>query len=112
MPVLGPLLLLAAILIVLLWALSLGVNLIGLILMLIVAGLIGLVADAIVPGEIPFGWVGAVATGLLGSWLGVVLIGRVGPELFGLPIIPALVGAVVVALAYTLIVRAISRPAA
>lgn len=80
--------------------------------MLIVAGLIGFIADAIVPGEIPFGWLGAIATGLLGSWLGVVLIGRVGPELFGLPIIPALVGAIIVALVYTLIARAVSRPAA
>ena len=74
-----------------------GSGLIGLILHLVMAGLIGTLADVVVPGRLPWGWVGAVVAGLLGSWLGVRLIGSVGPALFGVPLFPAFVGALVLA---------------
>lgn len=71
-------------------------NVMGFLLMLIIAGLVGFAADALVPGEqLGDGWLGAVGVGLLGSWVGSALIGRLGPVLMGVPIIPALLGAVV-----------------
>ena len=71
----------------------------GLVLHLVVAGIVGWLADLIVPGKLPWGWVGAVLAGLAGSWLGTRLIGHVGPSPFGVPLIPAFVGAVILAFA-------------
>jgi uncharacterized membrane protein YeaQ/YmgE (transglycosylase-associated protein family) len=75
----------------------LAFGLIGLLLHLFMAGLVGALADAIVPGRLPWGWLGAILAGLAGSWLGVLLIGHRGPVLFGVPIIPGLAGAVILA---------------
>lgn len=75
----------------------LTVSLLGLIVTLVIAGLIGWAANKIVPGRIPYGWVGAVVAGLLGSWLGGVLLGDAGPDIGGIAIVPALVGAVILA---------------
>jgi uncharacterized membrane protein YeaQ/YmgE (transglycosylase-associated protein family) len=83
----------------------LTVSLVGLLLTLIVAGLVGWAADALIPGgKLPGGWVGAVLTGLIGGFVGAWLFGALrihdpGFALFGVDLIPAFVGAVVVALA-------------
>lgn len=79
-------------------------NVMGFIMMLLVAALVGFAADALIPGpQIPHGWLGAMGAGLIGSWLGTLLIGRVGPILMGVPLLPALLGALllVVIVAYT-----------
>jgi uncharacterized membrane protein YeaQ/YmgE (transglycosylase-associated protein family) len=76
---------------------SLTFGLIGLALHLFMAGLVGALADAVVPGKLPWGWVGAILAGLIGSWLGVLILGHLGPSLFGVPIIPGFVGAVILA---------------
>ncbi len=70
-------------------------NVVGVLLTLLMAGVIGWLAESLVPGRTPFGWVGAVVAGLLGSWLGTALIGHVGPVIFRIPIVPALVGALI-----------------
>src|SRR5919197_3479093 len=75
----------------------LAFGLIGLLLHLFMAGLVGALADAIVPGRLPWGWLGAILAGLAASWLGVLLIGHRGPILFGVPIIPGFVGALILA---------------
>ena len=77
-------------------------SLMHLLLMLAIAGIVGWLADAVVPGRLPWGWLGAILAGLVGSWLGVVLLGlvglgRIGPTIADVPIIPAFVGAVVLA---------------
>jgi uncharacterized membrane protein YeaQ/YmgE (transglycosylase-associated protein family) len=77
---------------------------IGLLLTLIVAGLVGWAADMVVPGALPGGWIGAVLTGIIGgfvgTWLFAVLhIHDPGFSLFGVDLIPAFVGAVIVAFA-------------
>src|SRR5205823_10908461 len=64
---------------------------------LAVAGLVGWIADLAVPGELPFGWLGAVVAGLLGGWIGALVIGNFGPSLFGVHLLPATLGAAVVA---------------
>lgn len=74
---------------------------IGVIATLVIAGLVGALADSIVPGDIPFGWLGSILAGLVGSWLGVWLFGVMnigtGPVLFDIPLIPAFVGALILA---------------
>ncbi|MBI4322618.1 MAG: GlsB/YeaQ/YmgE family stress response membrane protein [Chloroflexi bacterium] len=72
---------------------------VGILITLFLAGLIGWVADAIVPGRLPWGWLGAILAGLLGSWLGTWLFGHIGPSFFGIAIIPAILGAIILALA-------------
>jgi uncharacterized membrane protein YeaQ/YmgE (transglycosylase-associated protein family) len=84
-------------------------GLIGLGLHLLMAGLIGWLADVVVPGTLPWGWLGAILAGLVGSWLGVTLIGHVGPSIFGIPIIPGFVGAVILAFALSLLSGRLSR---
>ncbi|HZT09117.1 MAG TPA: GlsB/YeaQ/YmgE family stress response membrane protein [Chloroflexota bacterium] len=72
------------------WLIALGLH-------LLVAGIAGALADAVIPGKLPWGWLGAVLAGLLGSWIGVALIGQRGPSLFGVPLIQAFVGALILA---------------
>ncbi|HEY7063588.1 MAG TPA: GlsB/YeaQ/YmgE family stress response membrane protein [Chloroflexota bacterium] len=84
-------------------------GIIHLLLMLFMAGLVGWLADQVIPGRIPYGWLGAIAAGLLGSWLGTALIGYVGPRIFGIPVIPALVGAIILAVVAELAGKALVR---
>jgi len=66
---------------------------------LAIAGLVGWIADLMVPGELPYGWLGAVLAGVIGGWLGALLIGHFGPSLFGVQILPSLLGAAILAFA-------------
>jgi uncharacterized membrane protein YeaQ/YmgE (transglycosylase-associated protein family) len=87
----------------------LTIGLIGLLLTLLVAGLVGWAADMVIPGgSLPGGWLGAVLTGLIGGFIGAWLFGALrihdpGFTLFGVDLIPAFVGAVIVALAAQLL---------
>src|ERR1700682_4553315 len=88
--------------------LFLAVGLIGLLFTLIVAGLVGWAADLVVPGRLPGGWFGAVLSGLIGGFIGTWLFSRLGIHdpgfsLFGVDLIPAFVGAVIIAVAAQLL---------
>jgi uncharacterized membrane protein YeaQ/YmgE (transglycosylase-associated protein family) len=72
-------------------------SLIGLIFTLLVAFFCGWVAEKILPGSVPYGWIGAIVFGLLGSWIGGILLGDAGPDIGGIAVIPAIVGAVILA---------------
>ena len=78
-------------------------SLLGLVLTLVVAGLVGWAADAVVPGKLPGGWLGAVLAGIVGGWLGHLLFGALrlpgGPVIADVALLPAFVGAVVIAFA-------------
>jgi uncharacterized membrane protein YeaQ/YmgE (transglycosylase-associated protein family) len=84
-------------------------NLLHLVLVLFMAGVVGYVADLLVPGRLPWGWLGAVVAGLVGSWLGTVLLGPLGPRIFGIQVIPALAGAVILAVGAELAGKALVR---
>jgi uncharacterized membrane protein YeaQ/YmgE (transglycosylase-associated protein family) len=74
---------------------SFGLNL---ILYLIIAAIVGLVAEAIVGWHIPFGFVGAIIAALIGIWLMtqvIVITGISDINLFGVPLIRALIGAII-----------------
>jgi uncharacterized membrane protein YeaQ/YmgE (transglycosylase-associated protein family) len=101
--------LLIALAVIVLLALSsfiwISFGLVGLLLHLFMAGLVGALADAVVPGKLPWGWLGAIVAGLVGSWLGVLLIGHRGPALFGVPVIPGFLGALILAFALSYVGR-------
>lgn len=86
-------------------------NLLGFLVMLFVAALCGFAAEAVVPGQqLAPGWLAATGAGLLGSLIGTLLLGRFGPVLFGVPLIPALLGSLVVVVALALIRRNTAVP--
>lgn len=75
---------------------------VGLILTLVVAGFVGWAADRVVPGRLPGGWLGSVLAGLFGGMVGAWLFRALGVHdpgfhLFGVDLIPAFVGAVLIA---------------
>ncbi|MGI9148667.1 MAG: GlsB/YeaQ/YmgE family stress response membrane protein [Chloroflexota bacterium] len=75
---------------------------IGLLFTLVVAGLVGWAADLVVPGRLPGGWFGAVLSGIVGGFIGTWLFRLLGIHdpgftLFRVDLIPAFVGAVVIA---------------
>lgn len=97
--------LVTAIVIVVLLAIFMHITfgLIALALTLFMAGLIGAAADAVVPGHLPGGWLGAVLAGIIGGFIGHLVMGEFGPHFFGMRIVPAFIGAVIVAVAAQLL---------
>jgi len=81
-----------------------------LIVYLVVAAIVGLVAEFIVGWRLPFGIIGAVIAALVGVWLLTNVINLTingDPNIYGVPIIKALIGAIVlVALWHLLTFRA------
>lgn len=88
-------------------------KIIGVILTLVIAGLVGALADSLVPGDIPFGWLGAILAGLVGSWIGVMIFDAMrigtGPEIAGIAVIPAFVGALILAILASLVYHQTAR---
>ena len=69
-----------------------------LIAYLIIAAIVGLVAEFIVGWRLPFGFIGAIIAALVGIWLLTNVINVVIPfdvTIYGVPIIKALLGAIV-----------------
>jgi uncharacterized membrane protein YeaQ/YmgE (transglycosylase-associated protein family) len=86
----------------------------GLLFTLIVAGIVGWAADAVVPGKLPGGWIGAVLTGLIGGLVGqlvfsVLHIQAPSLGLFGVHLIPAFVGAVLITVVAEMLTNTRSR---
>ncbi|HAE82621.1 MAG TPA: GlsB/YeaQ/YmgE family stress response membrane protein [Ktedonobacter sp.] len=68
------------------------------IIYLIVAAIVGLVAEALVGWRLPFGFIGAIIAAIIGIWLmtQVIIISGIGDiNVFGVPIIRALIGALI-----------------
>jgi uncharacterized membrane protein YeaQ/YmgE (transglycosylase-associated protein family) len=88
------------------------------ILFLIIAAVVGVIAESIVGWKLPFGIIGAIIAGVVGAWLmtSVVQIAGVGDiYLWGVPIVRALIGAIVLVAVWHLITGGFrsrrSRPA-
>jgi uncharacterized membrane protein YeaQ/YmgE (transglycosylase-associated protein family) len=68
------------------------------IVYLIVAAIVGFIAEAIVGWRLPLGFVGAIIAALIGIWLmtRVILISGIGDvDIYGVPLIRALIGAII-----------------
>ena len=103
---LAGLLVLAVVLGALTW---LTFTLVGFLLTIAVAGLVGWAADAVIPGRLPGGWLGAVLAGIVGGFIGTLALGRIGPTVFDINIIPAFIGAAIIAVVAELAVGSRSR---
>lgn len=82
------------------------------ILYLVVAAIVGLVAESLVKYHLPFGFVGAIIAALVGVWLmtNVIIISGL-PDIivFGVPLIRALIGAVILVGIWSLITYPLAR---
>ena len=81
----------------------------GFIIMLIVGGLIGWLAGAILGKDVPGGIIGNIIAGLIGSAIGSTLLGTWGPVLGGVPILSALIGAIVLILIVSFIFKTVKK---
>lgn len=76
---------------------------------LIVGGIIGWVAGLIVSKDLPGGIIGNILAGFIGAWLGSSILGQWGPEIGGFFIVPALIGAIILILIVSFIMRLFRR---
>ncbi len=84
----------------------------NLIVYLIIAALVGFIAEAIVGWRLPFGIIGAIIAALIGVWLmtQVIIITGVGDIYFsGVPLIRALIGAIIFVALWHLLTVALWR---
>ncbi|MFC3883499.1 GlsB/YeaQ/YmgE family stress response membrane protein [Bacillus songklensis] len=72
---------------------------------LIIGGIIGWVASLLTGRDIPGGIIGNIIAGFIGAWLGTAILGDFGPEVGGFELIPAIIGAVLLALIVSFIMR-------
>lgn len=73
---------------------------------LLIGIVIGAIGSLIVGRDMPGGWIGNLIGGLLGAWLGERLLGAWGPQVAGMAVIPAVIGAMVVVFIISLIIGA------
>jgi uncharacterized membrane protein YeaQ/YmgE (transglycosylase-associated protein family) len=67
-------------------------GILSLILYLIVAAVCAVIGDRLVPGTIPGGFLTCAIFGIIGAWIGGSLLGAIGPSLFGVSLIPCILG--------------------
>ncbi|GHH98760.1 GlsB/YeaQ/YmgE family stress response membrane protein [Neobacillus kokaensis] len=81
----------------------------GFIWSLIIGGIIGWLAGLILGRDIPGGIIGNIIAGFIGAWLGSLILGGWGPVIGGFYIIPALIGAIVLVLIVSFILKSVRR---
>ena len=80
-----------------------------LLVLLLVGAVVGLIAERLVNRSLPYGWLGAIVAGLLGAWLmtdelHIIIAPQV--SVVGIPLISAILGAMIVVFAFSLITGA------
>ena len=81
----------------------------GFIWSLIIGGILGWIASLITGRDIPGGVFGNIIAGIIGAWLGTLILGQWGPVMGGFYIVPALIGAIVLMLVVSFIMRSMRR---
>ena len=76
---------------------------------LIVGGIIGWLAGLIVGRDVPGGIIGNIIAGFVGAWLGTMILGNWGPHVADFAIIPAIIGAAVLTLLLSFIMRSFRK---
>lgn len=79
------------------------------LLYLIMGGIIGWLAGLILGKDIPGGIIGNIIAGIIGAWIGSALLGDWGPDIWGVYIIPALIGALILVFILSLILGSMRK---
>ncbi|AYE60425.1 GlsB/YeaQ/YmgE family stress response membrane protein (plasmid) [Lactiplantibacillus plantarum] len=77
----------------------------GFIWAIIVGAVIGALAGAITNNGQSMGWIANIVAGLIGSAIGQALLGSWGPSLAGMALIPSIIGAVILVLIVSFVVK-------
>ena len=83
----------------------------GFIWSLIIGGVIGWLAGLILGRDVPGGVIGNIIAGFIGAWLGSLILGNWGPEIGSFFIVPALIGAIVLVLIVSFVMKSMRRGA-
>ncbi|MBI0578074.1 GlsB/YeaQ/YmgE family stress response membrane protein [Neobacillus cucumis] len=83
----------------------------GFIWSLIIGGVIGWLAGLIMHKDLPGGIIGNIIAGFIGAWLGSFIFGDWGPEIGDFFIIPALIGAIILVLIVSFVIKSMRREA-
>lgn len=75
---------------------------------IIVGAIIGELAGAITNNGKSMGWISNILAGIVGSALGEGILGAWGPQLAGMAIIPSLIGAIILVLVVSFVVKKMS----
>lgn len=78
---------------------------------LIIGGIIGWLAGLVLGRDIPGGVIGNIIAGFVGAWLGSWIFGSWGPIIGDFYILPALIGAIIVVLIVSFIMKGMRRGA-
>ena len=81
----------------------------GFLWALIVGGIIGWLASLILGKDVPGGIIGNIIAGFVGAISGQALFGDWGPMVAGFAIVPALLGAIILILIVSFILRAVNK---
>lgn len=81
----------------------------GFLWALIVGGIIGWLASLILGKDVPGGIIGNIIAGFVGAMIGQALFGSWGPDLGGFAVIPALLGAIILILIVSFILRVVNK---
>ena len=81
----------------------------GFIWSLIIGGILGWIASLITGRDIPGGVFGNIIAGIIGAWLGTLILGQWVPVMGGFYIVPALIGAIVLILVVSFVMRSMRR---
>jgi uncharacterized membrane protein YeaQ/YmgE (transglycosylase-associated protein family) len=84
-------------------------TIVGFLLFLVVAAICAGVAEAIFPGRIPGGFLTTAVVGIIGGWVGASLFGNLGPTLFGVTLLPTILGTGILVFVLSLVSSAFSR---
>ncbi|MED4071344.1 GlsB/YeaQ/YmgE family stress response membrane protein [Priestia endophytica] len=72
---------------------------------IIVGGIIGWLAGVLTGRNVPGGIIGNIIAGFIGAWLGSLIFGSFGPTVGGFALIPAIIGAVILVLIVSFVMR-------
>ena len=67
-------------------------SILSFILYLLVAAVCVYLGKKFVPNTVPGGMVTSAVVGVIGAWIGGTMIGSYGPDLFGVSLIPSILG--------------------
>lgn len=76
---------------------------------LIIGGILGWLAGVVLGKDIPGGIIGNIIAGIIGSWIGSMVLGDWGWKVSDFYVFPALIGAVVVILVVSFILKTMRK---